>query len=74
MYYKNGELVKNGDSVLIEHGKTAGTVHSIIDSSNDMNEWGVAEKGLMISAPEFGLVFWPELDEDAVVFVARQKT
>ncbi len=36
-----------------------------------MEFWGVKEKGLMIKAKPFGLVFWVMDDEERIVFVER---
>lgn len=73
MNYKSGEQVMIGDLVLIEEGKTQGTVSAIVEQSQEMFSWNVDEKGLLIEAAPFGLVFWPNSDPDPVVFLARDK-
>lgn len=74
MRYKTGELVKVGDSVLIEKRKTEGVVHAIVESQNQMFEWGVDEAGISIKSEPFGLVFWPASEaEDPVIFIERVK-
>ena len=71
MKYSNGLFAKIGDIVLIENGKTEGVVEDIIDTKQGMEFWGVKEKGLMIKAKPFGLVFWVMDDEERIVFVER---
>ena len=68
MNYKSGEMVKLFDRVVIENGKKPGIVHAIIETENDMKQWGVKEKGLMLESKPFGMVFWPETEESAVLF------
>jgi len=75
MNYKTGEVVKIGDSVLIENGKTPGIVQAVIETENDMQEWGLDEKGISIESKPFGLVFWPaSILEDPVIFKCRKNT
>ncbi len=71
MKYFSKESVKIGDIVLIEKGKTKGIIEDIIDTKEKMEFWGVKEKGLMIKAKPFGLVFWAMDDEERIVFVER---
>ena len=72
MKYKTGEVVQIGDSVLIENGATPGIVSKIIETQDQMDEWGVEDMGLFIESGPFGLVFWSESDEDSVKFVSRR--
>jgi hypothetical protein len=73
MRYKTGEIVKVGDSVLIENGKTPGVVYSVVETPIHIKEWGLEEAGLSIESEPFGLVFWPKTEEDdPVIFVARK--
>lgn len=72
MKYVTGVDVKVGDRVLIEHGKTAGIVHSVVETDEQMREWGVDEAGISIASAPFGLVFWPLSEtEDPVYFSGR---
>ncbi|RYY80262.1 MAG: hypothetical protein EOO69_02400 [Moraxellaceae bacterium] len=73
MNYLTGEIIKIGDGVLIEHRKTIGTVVSIIELSEDMQNWGVDEQGVMIEAKPFGLVMWSHKDiSDPLIFKNRK--
>lgn len=72
MNYQSGEKVEVGDTVRIENGKTPGSVVAIVENEADMSSWNVDEPGLFIEAKPFGLVFWPESDNDPVVYVARR--
>jgi hypothetical protein len=64
-----------GDSVLIEHGRTPGTIAEVIEASADLKQWNVEEPGVMIKSPPFGLVFLPvsTLADDPVLFVGRNE-
>ena len=68
MQYKSGEFVELFDRVVIENGKKPGIVHAIIESEADMQQWGVEEKGILLESKPFGIVFWPESEESAVLF------
>ncbi len=68
MKYKSGKSIKLYDRVVIENGKKPGIVHAIIESKDGMNQWGVKEKGLMLESKPFGMLFWPETAEPAVLF------
>ncbi len=68
MKYKSGKEVKLFDRVVIENGKKPGIVHAIIETQVDMKQWGVEVKGLMLESKPFGMVFWPETEESAVLF------
>jgi len=65
-----------GDSVLIEHGRTPGTISEVISAKDDLANWNVDEPGVMIKSAPFGLVFWPvsQFAEDPIIFVARNAT
>ncbi len=72
LQYKTGEVIKEGDQVLIENEKTAAIVDKVIDSREVADEFGVNEFGVLLTAAPFGSVFWPESeDNDPLVFVAR---
>ncbi|MDP2227671.1 MAG: hypothetical protein Q8J78_09375 [Moraxellaceae bacterium] len=74
MKYITGETVEVGDLVLIERGRTPGVVHAIVESLQQMIEWGVDEAGLSIKSEPFGLVFWPTSEaENPVIFNGRKK-
>ena len=68
MHYKSGEIVELFDRVVIENGKKPGIVHAIIESKEDMAQWGVEEAGLLLESKPFGIVFWPASEESAVLF------
>jgi hypothetical protein len=40
MHYSSGEIVEVGDSVALEYGKTPGLVHAVIESPQQIDEWG----------------------------------
>lgn len=72
MKYLSGEEVVTGDLVFIENGKTKGAIHSVIETREQMEEWGLDEPGVMIESEPFGLVFWPQSEvDDPVVFSSR---
>jgi hypothetical protein len=73
--YQDGEEMKLGDSVLIEQGRTPGTISELIDSDSDFKQWNVTEPGVMIKSAPFGLLFVPvsTFTDDPVVFVARRQ-
>ena len=75
MNYRTGEPVKIGDSVSLEHGKTAGIVHALIESAEQIREWSLSEPGVMVESEPFGLVFWPSSEaNDPLIFIARKYT
>ena len=72
MEYLNGEQIQIGDTVLIEDGRTEGTIHAIVETSTQMQECGVNETGVLIKALPFGLVFWSLPDSnDPIIFKQR---
>lgn len=75
MNYSSGEAINVGDSVALEHGKTIGVVHAVIESAQQIHEWGLHEPGVMVEAEPFGLVFWPESETfDPVTLIAQKCT
>ena len=75
MKYFSGEKVNLGDNVLIENRRTTGVVENIIETENDMKNFNVNEKGVLLKSKPFGLVFWPiEYEDDPVAFVSRANT
>ncbi len=72
MLYATGEVIEIGDSVTIEHGRTPGTVHTVIDNPQLMDEWNVSEPGTLIEAEPFGLVFWPQSDTASPLRLTRK--
>ena len=64
-----------GDSVLIERGRTPGTIIEVIEDAVVLKQWNMAEPGIMIKSPRFGLVFLPvsSFADDPVVFVSRNE-
>ena len=71
----DGKEMRVGDSVLIENGRTPGTVSELIESAAEQKQWNVDEPGVMIKSPPFGLVFLPvsALADDPITFVARNE-
>lgn len=75
MHYLTGEEVQLGDQVLIEGRQTAGVVEYIIETAEEIREWNLEEKGVLLASDPFGSVFWPiEKKSDPVVFVSRANT
>jgi hypothetical protein len=72
MLYETGEVIEVGDAVTIEHGRTPGTVRTIIDTQQLMDEWNVSEPGTLIEAEPFGLVFWPQSDTASPLRLTRK--
>jgi hypothetical protein len=73
MKYSTGQTVLVGDEVFVEHGGTFGHVSRIIETAKQMAQWNVDEPGLMLESEPFGLVFWPIVSSDPVIFVSRKK-
>ena len=69
--YSDGTEMKVGDSVLIEHGRTPGTIGGVVVSAEHMRHWNLDKAGVMIKSAPFGLVFPPE---DPVIYVSRDET
>lgn len=74
--YQDGTEMRVGDSVLIEHGRTPGTITEVIQANADFKQWNVIEPGVMIKSAPFGLVFLPvsTFTDDPIIFVARNET
>jgi hypothetical protein len=75
LIYSDGTEIKVGDSVLLERGRTPGTVVDIV-SAADTAAFNVVEAGVMIKSAPFGLVFIPEslFGDQGIVFVNRGET
>jgi hypothetical protein len=58
--YADGSQVQVGDSVLIEHGRTAGTVELVVCTAQQMAEIGVTQPGVMLLSAPFGRVYLPQ--------------
>ena len=71
--YEDGSEVMVGDSVLLEHGRTQGTVELIVVTAEEMKAINVEEPGIMLKSPPFGRVYLSQwsLTEDPLRFVAR---
>ena len=75
MKYLTGKEISVGDEVLIENGKTSGVIETIIETQKEMEQWNVEETGVLIKAAPFGLVFWPQSNnDDPVVFKKNENT
>lgn len=71
--YEDGSEIMVGDSVLLEHGRTPGTVELIVATREEMKAINVEEPGVMLKSSPFGRVYLPQwsLTEDPLRFVAR---
>lgn len=73
MKYLNGMEVCLGDQVLVDGEK--GEVVAVIDSNQYSSDypsgWSCLGKGALIVADGFGLIHYPEPDED-LIFVHRK--
>lgn len=69
MHYKSGGIIELFDRVVIENGKKPGIVHAIVETEENMKQWGVEEPGLLLESKPFGIVFWPASEESAVLFL-----
>jgi len=71
--YTDGAEVMVGDSVLLENGRTPGTVESIVTTAAEMKAMNVEEPGVMLQSPPFGRVYLPRwsLMEDPLRLVSR---
>ncbi len=69
MKYLSGEEVLVGDKVLADESE--GVVVCVIDTKQFTDEypkgWNYLEKGVLVEAKAFGLVHYPETDEDLVL-------
>ena len=73
--YPDHTEIQVGDFILIEGGRTPGTVYELIETSEQMERCGVDAPGIMVESIPFSLVFLPsESFSDApIVFVSRPK-
>jgi len=51
--YQDGTEMRVGDAVLIEHGRTPGTISELIQVNADFTQWNVTEPGVMIKSAPF---------------------
>ena len=59
--------------MLLENGRTPGTVEFIVITAEEMKATNVEEPGVMLKSPPFGRVYLPQssLAEDPLRFVSR---
>jgi hypothetical protein len=57
--YADGSPIQVGDSVLLEHGQTPGTVELVVLTMAEMEAIGVDEPGIMLLSPPFCRVYLP---------------
>lgn len=71
--YEDGSEIMVGDSVLLENGRTPGTVEHIVTTAEEMKATNVEEPGVMLKSPPFGRVYLPQwsLVEAPLRFVSR---
>lgn len=79
MKYRTGETVEIGDNVLFEKGRTEGVVKFILETKQDLLDWGLDEDDdycVILEAEPFGLVSTTVDDEInfPVLFVSRSKS
>jgi len=74
--YLNGVPIEIGDAVLIERGKTPGTIVEVVETQAEMASCNVEEPGVMVKSAPFGLVYLPVAtwDDDPLEVVSRQST
>lgn len=77
MHYHTGEMVEIGDHVLFEKGQTKGTVKFILQTKQDLIDWGLDENDdpcVILEAEPFGLVSTVINDNinTPVIFVSRK--
>jgi hypothetical protein len=72
--YEDGSEIMIGDSVLLENGRTQGTVEFIVTTAAEMKATNVEGPGVMLKSPPFGRVYLPQwsLEEDPLRFVSRE--
>ena len=71
--YASGAPVEVGDAVLIEHGRTPGTIVQVVEAAAQFSDFNVTEPGVMVKSEPFGLVYLPVQTwvDDPLEFVAR---
>ncbi|MBB4597412.1 hypothetical protein FHR59_000457 [Xanthomonas arboricola] len=58
--YADGSPIQVGDSVLLEHGQTPGTVELVVLTQTEMETIGAEEPGVMLLSAPFGRVYLPK--------------
>jgi hypothetical protein len=73
--YENGTPMLVGDSVCVEQGRTPATIIQVIEDATELQQWNLAERGIMIKSQQLGMVFIPisSFAADPIVFVSRNK-
>ena len=71
--YADGSPIQVGDSVLLEHGQTPGTVELVVVTPAEMEAIGVEVPGVMLLSPPFGRVYLPKwsLQNEPLQFVSH---
>jgi hypothetical protein len=71
--YADGSPIQVGDTVLLEHGQTPGTVELVVLTPVEMETIGVEEPGVMLLSPPFGRVYLPKwsLQHEPLQFVSH---
>ena len=74
MNYHTGEKVLIGDRITVD--RSPGIVLCVIEDGQFSNahpreQWDYLKKGMMVEAEGFGLVHYPEVDDD-IVYIGRQ--
>lgn len=73
--YSDNAEVRVGDFILIEDGRTPGTVYELIETPAQLEQWRVEGPGIMVETIPDGLVFLPikSLSDDPIAFVSRSQ-
>lgn len=78
MKYRSGETVEIGDNVLIEKERTKGVVKFILETKQDLLDWGLDEDDdfcVILESEPFGLV--SDRIDDGInyptIFVSRKR-
>jgi len=73
--YPDDTEIQVGDFILMEGGKTPGTVSELIETSEQMERCRVAVPGILVELIPEGFVFLPSdsFSDDPIVFVSRPR-
>ena len=74
--YPDDTEVQVGDFILIEGGRTPGTVYELIETSEQMERCRVDVPGILVDSIPDGLVFLPSesFSDNPIAFVSRPHT
>jgi len=74
--YPDHTEIQVGDFILMEGGKTPGTVSELIETSEQMERCRVDVPGILVESIPEGVVFLPteSFGDDPITFVSRMQT